>query len=262
MENNGWIKLHRKIMENDYWLSEPFTRAQAWIDLLLLANHTTGHIMKRGILIEIQRGQVGYSEETLSARWKWSRGKVIRFLSQLKSRSQITRNPVQQNRNLSSLITIINYDSYQSNDTTIGTTDRQQTVQEQKGKEGKENIYRQNALNVLVYLNKKTGKRYRISKHIEARLRDGATVEDCKSVIDTKIIDPYFIDNPKYLNPETLFRPSNFDKYVNETPSAGSDQNKTSIQDSSCPRCRAQVPPQDRIGQGCINCEGKAQVSA
>jgi uncharacterized phage protein (TIGR02220 family) len=218
MENNGWIKLYRKIMENDYWLSEPFTRAQAWIDLLLLANHTTGHIRKRGILIEVQRGQVGYSEKTLSARWKWSRGKVLRFLSQLKSRSQITRNPVQQNRNLSSLITIINYDLYQSYDTTSSTTDGQQTVQEQEGKERKEDIYRQNALQILSYLNDKTGKKYRTAKHIEARLKTGATVDDCKRVIDTKILDPYFIANPKYLNPETLFRPSNFDRYSNESP--------------------------------------------
>jgi hypothetical protein len=64
MENDGWIKLHRIIMDHPDWLSEPFTRAQAWVDLLLLANYKTGHIRKRGILIEVQRGQVGYSEET------------------------------------------------------------------------------------------------------------------------------------------------------------------------------------------------------
>jgi hypothetical protein len=48
-ESNGWIKLHRKIVESPDWLSEPFTRGQAWVDLLLIANHTTGHIRKRGI---------------------------------------------------------------------------------------------------------------------------------------------------------------------------------------------------------------------
>jgi hypothetical protein len=57
MENNtGWIKLHRIIMDHPDWLAEPFTRAQAWVDLLLLANHKVGHIRKRGILIEVQRG--------------------------------------------------------------------------------------------------------------------------------------------------------------------------------------------------------------
>jgi len=138
MENNGWIKLHRRIMNNPDWLAEPFTRAQAWIDLLLLANHDTGHIRKRGILIEVKRGQVGYSEEALAQRWRWSRGKVRRFFRDLIEKSQISRNPVQQNSRLISLITITNYDIYQSHSTTNGTTNRQQTVQEQEEKEEKE----------------------------------------------------------------------------------------------------------------------------
>ena len=120
------------------WLSEPFTRSQAWIDLLLTANHAQGFIRKRGILIEIKRGQVGESEETLADRWKWSRGKLRRFLDELISVQQITREPVQQNKNLSCLITITNYHEYQKNDTTksdvsdttSSTTDEQQIEQQ------------------------------------------------------------------------------------------------------------------------------------
>ena len=130
MENDGWISLHRKIMDNKYWLSEPFTRAQAWVDLLLLANHKPGQIRKRGILIDVNRGQVGFSEESLAARWRWSRGKVLRFLSELKTGQQIERVPVQQNPKLSSLISIINYDFYQSGDTTKEQKAEQQTVQQ------------------------------------------------------------------------------------------------------------------------------------
>jgi len=138
MENNGWIKLHRSIMDHPDWLAEPFTRAQAWVDLLLLANHKTGHIRKRGILIEVQRGQVGYSEESLAARWKWSRDKARRFLTRLKALNQITRKPAQQNPNLSSLISIVNYEAYQSSETTNKTTEKQQTIQEQECKECEE----------------------------------------------------------------------------------------------------------------------------
>jgi len=148
------------------------------------------------------------------------------------------------------------------NDTENDTEEGPKTIPEQRMKRMKRNNISPEAGEVLSYLNEKTGKRYRITNHIEARLNDGRSVEDCKRVIDTKIIDPYFIANPKYLNPETLFRLSNFDKYSNESPSSGSKQNKTSAEDSSCPRCRAQVPPQDRTGQGCIHCEGKAQVRA
>lgn len=120
--SSGWIKLHRSVMEIPEWLTEPFTKAQAWVDLLLLANHKKGHIRKRGIVIEVQRGQVGYSEESLAERWKWSRGKTRRFLKYLLNNSRILRNPVQQNPNLSSLISITNYEIYQADGTTSGTT--------------------------------------------------------------------------------------------------------------------------------------------
>jgi len=64
MQNNqGWIKLHRKLTDNPLWLKEPFTAGQAWVDLILLANHKSGVIWKRGIMISVKRGQVGHSEK-------------------------------------------------------------------------------------------------------------------------------------------------------------------------------------------------------
>lgn len=115
------------------------------------------------------------------------------------------------------------------------------------------------AFGVLSYLNDKTGKKYRNAKHIEARLKAGATVEDCKRVIDTKCNDPFFIAAPKHLNPETLFRPSNFDRYLNESP----DQPpRTPPKGSTCPRCKAQIPPQDRTPDGCIHCENSREARA
>ncbi len=264
--SQGWIRLHRQIMNTPEWLAEPFTRSQAWVDLLLLANHETGYIRKRGILIAVERGCIGYSERSLAERWQWSRNKVRNFLAALTRLSQVSRGTsektVPKNTSVSSLIYIVNYDKYQTKSTEDDTEEKPKIIPEQRMKRMKRNNISPEAEKVLSYLNEKTGKRYRITKHIEARLNEGRTVEDCRRVIDTKIIDPYFIVNPKYLNPETLFRLSNFDKYLNESPTTVSDQNKTSAQDSSCPRCRAQVPPQDRTDQGCIHCEGKAQVRA
>lgn len=262
MKNNqGWIKLHRQIMETPEWLAEPFTRGQAWVDLLLLANHKTGYIRKRGILIAVDRGQIGYSEEALAERWKWSRGKVRRFLAELTALSRVSRGTsektIPKNTSVSNLIYIINYDKYQMNDTENGTENGRKTVQEQRMKRIKRNIISPEAGEVLSYLNQKTGKQYRNIKHIEARFNEGRTIEDCKRVIDTKIIDPYFIANPKYLNPETLFRPGNFDRYLNESTSSSTNvkedtKEPTSI--STCPRCGAQIPPQDLFGEGCIRC--------
>jgi hypothetical protein len=119
----GYIKLFRKIQENDQWLSEPFTRSQAWIDLILLANYKPGVIRVRGNRVEVKRGQVGWSQVALANRWKWSRGKVRRFLKDLEKNE---RQIVQQKNNITSLIDIVNYDEYQGN----GTADGQQTVQQ------------------------------------------------------------------------------------------------------------------------------------
>jgi len=35
----GWIRLYRKMQDNPLWTSEPFTRGQAWIDLLMIAGY-------------------------------------------------------------------------------------------------------------------------------------------------------------------------------------------------------------------------------
>jgi hypothetical protein len=108
----GWIKLHRAIMHNKRYFSEPFTYTSAWIDLLLLANHSENIVNKRGIEILIKRGQTGYSSHALAIRWKWSRSKVERFLDSLEKDNQIE----QHKTPITTITTIINYDEYQSSE--------------------------------------------------------------------------------------------------------------------------------------------------
>lgn len=123
----GYIYLWRCIRDNHFWADKPFDRARAWIDLLMMANHKDGTIRQRGITVPIKRGQVGTSEVSLADKWGWSRGKVRRFLKDLSTTRQIE----QQNNNVSSLITIVNYSMYQFNgtasDTANDTADGQQT---------------------------------------------------------------------------------------------------------------------------------------
>ena len=105
----GWITLHRKIEENELWLAEPFSRGQAWVDLLLLANHTPKLLYKRNIPIMVERGQVGWSQERLAKRWKWGRRKVSNFLKTLENAHQI----INDNNHTLSRIIIVNYEKYQ-----------------------------------------------------------------------------------------------------------------------------------------------------
>jgi hypothetical protein len=119
--NRGWFKLWRKLGDSDLWLSEKFTRGQAWVDLLMLSNHKPGFIRKRGVKVDIDRGQLGWSEVRLAERWKWSRGKARRFLSELASGNDPYI--VQQKTKITTLITIRNFNTYQSSSTTNETTD-------------------------------------------------------------------------------------------------------------------------------------------
>jgi hypothetical protein len=138
---SGWIKLHRQLMESDLWISEPFDRGKAWVDILMLTNYKPGYIRSNGMKIAVNRGQLGWSEIRLSERWKWSRGKVRRFLSELETEQMI----VQQKDRRKSLITICNYDEFQGAepplDTTDSTTDEQEADRKQdtikKDKKGK-----------------------------------------------------------------------------------------------------------------------------
>ena len=108
--SSGWASIHRSLLDSDLWLSEKFSRGQAWVDLILLANHKDGFFRCRGVQVKVLRGQCGHGAVALSNRWKWSRGKVIRFLKELENDSRI----VQQKDNVTTLISILKYEEYQS----------------------------------------------------------------------------------------------------------------------------------------------------
>lgn len=105
----GWIKLHRGITNNPLWIQEPFSRGQAWIDLLLMVNHEDKKILFDGGLVECKRGERILSIRQLSERWKWSRGKVTRFLDMLQSDSMIEYKTDKKK----TTVRVVNYSVYQ-----------------------------------------------------------------------------------------------------------------------------------------------------
>ena len=56
---------------------------QVKVCLVLFANHTKGSFWVREREVVLGRGQIGWSEITMSERWKWIRNKVRRFLKQI-----------------------------------------------------------------------------------------------------------------------------------------------------------------------------------
>lgn len=112
---DGWIKLHRKLCDHWLWKHKPFAKAQAFIDLLLLANFKDKKFLLGGEIINAECGTVVTSTVKLSERWGWSRTKVISFLKMLQSEEMITIN----SDNKKTVVNIVNFEIYQDfqNDT-------------------------------------------------------------------------------------------------------------------------------------------------
>lgn len=72
---------------------------------------------------------------------------------------------------------------------------------------------------IIGYLNERTGRHYRCveatKRLIRARLNDGYTLDDFKTVIDKMCRERMGTELEKYLRPATLFAPSHFDDYLN-----------------------------------------------
>lgn len=140
--HRGYIKLWRSSVDNPMYFSEPFTRWQAWNDLLLMANHKPRDVRIRGILIHLSCGELLGGDDFLAQRWKWSRGKVRRFMSELSEKT--VHQIVQRKSNVITVISIVNWDAYQSDSTAYSTasstTDGHQTVQQTDTPKNVENV--------------------------------------------------------------------------------------------------------------------------
>lgn len=121
MGNMGWIALHRSIQDNPLWEEKPFSKGQAWVDMLLMANHRPKEVLLGNKVILIDRGQFHTSELKLAQRWGWSRNKVRNFLALLVEQKMSTT----QGTTKGTTVTIEKYTFYQDTPTTQGTVKRQ-----------------------------------------------------------------------------------------------------------------------------------------
>lgn len=110
----GWICLHRQIFDNWIWEDKPFAYGQAWIDILLLANHEGNKFLLGNELISLERGEFVTSELKLMERWGWSKTKVRSFLRLLETDNMIER----KSDHKKTTIKVLNYSTYNNSQTT------------------------------------------------------------------------------------------------------------------------------------------------
>lgn len=141
-KTGSYIKLDRGLKGNSLWLSEkPFTKGQAWVDLLLLAQGVDKSREYRGKKQTMRRGNVYTSIYFLSDRWGWSRMKVYRFLEKLMIDEMIvvkgwdidetskrtvhrTTNETNLKTTDETIVSIVNWALYQYSETSSDTNSR------------------------------------------------------------------------------------------------------------------------------------------
>jgi len=134
--NKGWISLHRQFEEHWLWNEKRvFSKAEAWIDILMTTNHSQQKVVIKNALYTVKRGESLLSLKSWGLRWKWEKSKVRRFLDTLEKDEMITtKNETQTTR-----LIVCNYDNYQ----TLGNV--KETVVKPKTEKPKDTIkyYRQ-----------------------------------------------------------------------------------------------------------------------
>ena len=107
---NGWISLHRKILENPILnRSRVYSNFEAWIWLLLKANHKDNKFMLGSELVKVKKGDMITSQKKLCKQFRWGNTKLRNFLKVLQKDGMIALESTTQ----ATYISICNYESYQ-----------------------------------------------------------------------------------------------------------------------------------------------------
>lgn len=119
--SEGFFTIERELLEHPIWMEEPFTKGQAWVDLIGRANFKSRERFYGGRCITIERGQLIVSHKGLASRWRWSEHKVRNYLRALTEAKMVSV----EGTPLGTLITVENYTKYQRQGRASGSTEGQ-----------------------------------------------------------------------------------------------------------------------------------------
>ncbi|WP_288804533.1 hypothetical protein [uncultured Novosphingobium sp.] len=145
--NSGWICLHRGWRDNPLFKGE-YSRADAWVWLIENACWKASRSRIKGEAVELQRGELTFSQRFLADKWGWSKSRVDRFIADLRAEGMIeTRSkngatPGHSAGQGQSIITICNYAKYQDvSEAKRGNAEPENgaTAGQQRGKEEQRN---------------------------------------------------------------------------------------------------------------------------
>lgn len=118
MNLKGQICLVRAMADHAIWQGDLALRG-AWVDLLLRANTEDAMLMQRGEAVPVRRGQLAWSVKGLADKWLCCEEKAAKYLAWF---AKIGCIRVQSTKRRT-LITILNYDIYQTDSVPGSDTD-------------------------------------------------------------------------------------------------------------------------------------------
>jgi DNA-binding transcriptional regulator YhcF (GntR family) len=108
MENNGWISLHRKLLDNP--IASKSDYMNLWVHLLLMANHEETSFIWNNKKQILKPGQLLTGRKQLSLDTGIAESQVYKILNYLEKEQQIE----QQKTTKYTIITILNWANYQN----------------------------------------------------------------------------------------------------------------------------------------------------
>ena len=123
---DGWISLHRKILDNPILSrNRKYSGFEAWIWLLLRANYSDNKFVLGSKIVKVKKGEMITSQQKLCKKFKWGNSRLRTFLKLLENDGMIKVKTDTQSTHL----TICNYSSYQENQITKKLqTNQKQTI--------------------------------------------------------------------------------------------------------------------------------------
>lgn len=109
---SGWIRVHRSFLDNPIFNGYKLSRGEAWVQLLLLANHKPTEFLIDNVAVKVGRGELAWSQKKLAQKWGWSLQNIRTYLKMLQRENMI----VVKSNTHTSIITICNYCKYQDID--------------------------------------------------------------------------------------------------------------------------------------------------
>ena len=227
MSNGNWIKLNRKILKWE-WYSDNSTRS-VFLHALLKANYEPSRYKGHELAI----GDVVFGRKKWAEELGLSERQVRTAITHLKETGEISTIKV---TNKFTILHVENWEFYQSKEDEATnnmtnerpTSDQQPTnkrprtkkeKKEKNEKKDKNYIYSRATHDIIQHLNERTGSHYKPTTNktkelIQARMNEGFTVEDFKTVIDKKCVEWMNTEWQEYLRPVTLFG-TKFESYLN-----------------------------------------------